>query len=108
MKDNIKRLFHIKIKRSDIINYQEAKSDVYEYLNAKDDDYFAERGRTKTDVLNDEDLIEEIAAEHYHCVNSFGNEREWSCADACDREPGFYREEESLDFDGYVARKVDI
>ena len=42
------------------MNYQEAKSDVYEYLNAKDDDYFAERGRTKTDVLNDEDLIEEI------------------------------------------------
>ncbi len=58
------------------------------YLEAQDNSYFQERGRTKEDVLLDSELLGALAAEHMKCVNNFGNQREWSCKDACDCEPG--------------------
>ena len=39
-------------------------------------------------IILKKDLIERIASEHRKCVESFGNEREWSVKDACDNEPG--------------------
>lgn len=70
------------------LSFTEAKSDIVSYLEAQDDSYFQERGCTKKDVLLDSELLETLAAEHMKCVNNFGNEREWSCQDACDCEPG--------------------
>ncbi len=70
------------------LSFTEAKRDIVSYLEAQDDSYFQDRGRTKEDVLLDSELLETLATEHMKCVNGFGNEREWSCQDACDCEPG--------------------
>lgn len=66
----------------------EAEQDIISYLTNREDTYFTERGTTKTDVLNNDCLIDALTSEHYRCVMNFGNEREWSCRDACDRDPG--------------------
>ena len=71
-----------------VADNDEFTQDVISYLNLQDDAYFEARGRKKEDVLADKDLIERIASEHRKCVESFGNEREWSVKDACDNEPG--------------------
>ncbi len=65
-----------------------AKQDVLEYLRQQDDEYFTSRGTTKDKVFNDAALLYDIIQEHYKCVMCFGNDREWSCKDACDNEPG--------------------
>ena len=66
----------------------EAEHDIISYLTNQDDTYFEERGTSKAAVLSNDCLIDNLAAEHYKCVMSFGNEREWSCRDACDHDPG--------------------
>lgn len=70
------------------ITFDMAKQDVIRYLAAKDDKYFEERGTTRNDVFCDCEQIDLIAAEHFKCVNSFGNDIEWSLKDACDVDPG--------------------
>lgn len=70
------------------ISEAEARKDVLEFLNGLPGEVFSESGTTKADVLADEDLLERITAEHLHCVNRFGNDRAWSCRDACLVEPG--------------------
>lgn len=75
------------------LEIDDARSDIVFYLETQDEDYFAERGRTKEEVLSDGELIDKLAAEHQKCVNSFGCEREWSCRDACDNEPGIWKGE---------------
>lgn len=68
---------------------EEARADIKSYLEMQDDGYFAERGRTREEVLNSEEIMEALVNEHMACVNRFGCEREWSCRDACDSDPGF-------------------
>lgn len=68
--------------------YADALADVIDYLKAQDEDYFTSRGQTKEAVLRDRNLLSDCASEHLHCVTRFGNDREWSCKDACDNEPG--------------------
>lgn len=75
------------------LTWEAARQDILSYLAAQDAAYFAERGRTREEVLADASLIDDLTAEHWKCVNSFGNDREWSCQDACDNEPGFYVED---------------
>ena len=66
----------------------EAEHDIISYLTNQDDTYFEERGTSKAAVLSNDCLIDNLASEHYKCVMGFGNEREWSCRDACDHDPG--------------------
>ena len=69
---------------------QEARSDILKYLEAQDPEYFAERSTTYLDVVQSEDIMQELVDEHMHCVNRFGCDREFSCKDACDNEPGIW------------------
>ena len=71
-----------------VLTYAEARGDIVTYLMTQSADYFTERGTTKEQILQDTDLLDILASEHMKCVNNFGNEREWSCQDACDVEPG--------------------
>ena len=73
------------------LEYEGCRQDIINYLEEQDDDYFEERGR---EVLNDKDLIDRLTAEHHKCVFNFGVEREYSCQDACDCEPGIEKEDE--------------
>lgn len=57
----------------------EAEHDIISYLTNQDDTYFEERGTSRAAVLSNDCLIDNLASEHYKCVMSFGNEREWSC-----------------------------
>lgn len=74
----------------EVLTLEAARKDIVEYLGQQENDYFSERGTTKEQVIGDQELIENLAVEHMRCVNRYGNEREWSCKDACDVEPGFY------------------
>lgn len=74
------------------LEWDDAREDIVTYLEAQGEGYFAERGRSQDEVLADNDLIDKLAAEHQKCVNSFGCEREWSCRDACDSDPGIWEE----------------
>lgn len=78
---------------TDKFSYEDAKKDILSYLSEQENEYFEERGRSREDVLQDTELIDSLAAEHLKCVNNFGNDREWSCKDACDSDPGIEREE---------------
>lgn len=71
-----------------LLSSTEAKEDIVAYLTAQDAAYFADRGTTKEQVLQDTLLLGLLADEHRKCVNNFGNDREWSCKDACDSDPG--------------------
>jgi len=71
-----------------------AISDILTYLERQDESYFSKRGRIKREVLEDNDLIKKLASEHQKSVNDFGCEREWSCQDACDAEPGIWKGEQ--------------
>lgn len=71
---------------------EDAMDDVEKYLSSQPDKYFADRGTTRDAVLCDDGILADIAAEHYKCVLHFGNDREWSCKDACDSDPGIVRE----------------
>lgn len=75
------------------ITRDEAIKDIVSYLNAQPNEYFEERSTTKEEVLNDRGIILSLANEHLYCVNRIGCDREWSCKDACDNDPGFYPEE---------------
>lgn len=77
------------------LGWDEARTDVVNYLEAQSEAYFAERGRRREDVMRDNELIDKLASEHEKCVNRFGCEREWSCKDACDSDPGIWEEEVS-------------
>ena len=70
------------------LSFADAKGDILAYLSAQKEAYFLSRGATKAAVLQNPELIDTLAAEHRKCVNNFGNDREWSCKDACDAEPG--------------------
>lgn len=70
---------------------EEAERDIISYLANQDDAYFEERGTSKTKVLSNDCIINNLASEHYKCVMNFGNDREWSCRDACDNDPGITR-----------------
>lgn len=70
---------------------EEAMDDVIKYLSAQDEEYFAERETTKAKVLSDDAILAELRDEHYKCVMNFGNDRDWSCRDACDNDPGIVR-----------------
>lgn len=72
-----------------VLKWEDARQDVASYLAEQGDAYFAERGRARKDVLEDNELIDTLTEEHMRCVNRFGNDREWSVRDACDHEPGF-------------------
>ena len=72
------------------ITYEQARKDVVRYLKRQTDSYFFERDTDKEEVLHNNALIGILASEHQHCVNSYGNERMWSCQDACDNEPGIW------------------
>lgn len=73
---------------SNFINYDMAIEDIKNYLRAQDDEWFAERSQARENVLNNVNLLEELAMEHMRCVNRCGCDRDWSCADACDCDPG--------------------
>ena len=70
---------------------EEAMDDVIKYLSVQDEEYFAERETTKDKVLSDDTILAELRDEHYKCVMNFGNDRDWSCRDACDNDPGIVR-----------------
>lgn len=72
----------------------DAKADVVAYLKAKSEEYFVARGRTKADVLADDELLDRLVAEHYKCVSKFGCTREFSVEDACDSDPGIWYDED--------------
>lgn len=70
---------------------EEAMDDIIKYLSAQDEEYFAERETTKSKVLSDDTILADLRDEHYKCVMNFGNDRDWSCRDACDNDPGIVR-----------------
>ena len=78
------------------MDYETAKAEVIAYLKIQEDSYFKERLTTKNRVLADEKLIDSLASEHLHCVNSFGNDPVWSCRNACDEYPGIVPDDELL------------
>ena len=71
--------------------YKQARADIIKYLSTQPECYFTQRGRSKVEVLNDTETIADLACEHMHCVTRFGNDREWSCKDACDHTPGIWK-----------------
>lgn len=73
---------------SNFLNYDMAMDDIKYYLQSRSDDWFAERRRGKEEVLEDKELLDELATEHLRSVNKCGCDRDWSCADACDCDPG--------------------
>lgn len=70
---------------------EEAMDDIIKYLSSQDEEYFAERETTKSKVLSDDAILADLRDEHYKCVMNFGNDRDWSCRDACDNDPGIVR-----------------
>lgn len=68
--------------------YEDARHDIINYLCDQPEDYFEERGTTLAATVANADLITVLASEHHKCVAAFGNERTWSCKDACDIAPG--------------------
>lgn len=70
---------------------EEAMDDIIKYLSAQDEEYFTERETTKSKVLSDDTILADLRDEHYKCVMNFGNDRDWSCRDACDNDPGIVR-----------------
>ncbi len=94
-------------------SYDDAKNDILEYLWLQNENYFSERGTTEEQVLENEELIDRLAAEHLKCVMRFGVEREWSCKDACDNSPGIWPSKEDLQpFKIYITetlgREVEV
>lgn len=77
-----------------MLKYEDAYNDIIDYLDGLSDEHFVEYGTTREAVMADKDKLEELAFEHYKCVNNFGNERSWSCKDACEFDPGFWHSEE--------------
>lgn len=77
--------------------YVQARADIIEYLSAQPEDYFTQRGRSKREVLRDTETIADLTCEHLHCVKRFGNDREWSCKDACDIAPGICKNDDKGD-----------
>ena len=73
-----------------IMSKQEARSDIIKYLQAQEPEYFAKRSTTYFDVVGNEDVMQNLVEEYMRCVNRYGCDREWSCKDACDNDPGFY------------------
>ena len=78
-------------KQLQVFTYDTARTDIIEYLSGQDEMYFSERAVMKGDVLRSETLINKLAQEHYRCVTCYGMEREWSCKDACDHDPGIVK-----------------
>lgn len=74
-----------------LLTLTEAREKVVGYLQMQEESYFAEHETTKEAVLANDALIDAIAYEHSHCVNSFGNDPDWSLKDACDNEPGIWQ-----------------
>lgn len=74
-----------------IYTFASFRDEVIDYLIAQDEEYFAERGTTKAYVLANDELIRDIAEEHYRCVERYGVDRAWSLRDACDNDPGITR-----------------
>lgn len=70
---------------------EEAMEDIFKYLSSQDEGYFEERETTKSKVLSDDTILADLRDEHYKCVINFGNDRDWSCRDACDNDPGIVR-----------------
>ena len=68
--------------------FEDAKNDVISYLSSQDEHYFHDQGLTKDMVLQNANLIGLLSDEHLRCVSRYGCEREWSCKDACDSDPG--------------------
>lgn len=76
-----------------LLTKPEAITDIFKYLKSQSDDYFEARSTTLQQLLKNENALEAIVGEHMRCVNRYGCDREWSCQDACDNDPGFYPEE---------------
>lgn len=74
-----------------MFKYEDAYNDIIAYLNELSDERFTEFGTTRENVMADKEKLEELAFEHYKCVTQFGNDRIWSCKDACESDPGFWR-----------------
>lgn len=70
---------------------EEAMDDIIKYLSAQGEEYFEKRETTKSKVLADDTILADLRDEHYKCVMNFGNDRDWSCRDACDNNPGIVR-----------------
>lgn len=75
-----------------LLTKPEAITDIFKYLKSQPDDYFEARSTTLQQLLKDENALEAIVGEHMRCVNRYNCDREWSCKDACDNDPGFYPE----------------
>lgn len=73
-----------------VMTREEARADIEGYLGSQSEEYFAERGQSREEVLNNEEIMDSLVNEHMACVNRYGVERDWSVKDACDVEPGFY------------------
>ena len=73
------------------ITKEEARKDILKYLESQSPEYFEKRSTTHLDVIQSEDIIQSLVDEHMHCVNRLGCNREWSCKDACDNDPGIRR-----------------
>lgn len=74
-----------------MLTLNDAKEVVVDYLQMHEESYFTEHETTKEAVLANDELIDAIAYEHSHCVNSFGNDPDWSLKDACDNDPGIWQ-----------------
>ncbi len=73
-----------------MFKYEDAYNDIIAYLNELSDECFIEFGTTREKVMEDKEKLKELASEHYKCVTQFGNDRMWSCKDACESDPGFW------------------
>lgn len=82
--------------------FADAKNDIFTYLAVQDETYFSMRNTTKEHVMNDAEMIEKLANEHYHCVTRFGCDRAWSYKDACDSDPGFF-EKNAASLEGKIG-----
>lgn len=78
---------------NEALTEEEALSDVRQYLEQQPDQYFADRRTTKEEVLADTELLGKLAGRHHCMVNMFDGDRQNSCMNACDYEPGINMDE---------------
>lgn len=72
---------------------EDALSDIRQYLAQQNGQYFADRRTTKEEVLADTELLGKLAGRHHCMVNMFDGDRQNSCMNACDYDPGINMDE---------------
>lgn len=68
-----------------------ARRQVIAFLKEQGEDFFERNGRTREDVLQDEETIGDIVREHMETVNDLGIAADYSLERACLRSPGIYK-----------------